>query len=255
MLGLVKDGEQAIAAAQEAGAIAPKLARLRLYLQSWKGAQGALAAARALDRERKGPQARDARLAIAAADAWRRAGDPRRAIGAYSTALFSDPLHANLGLGRVSLAQGDFGQAEASFRAALEAHARAPHGVDDQTEARVGLARALVAKKSFQEAIATLTPSLAADPGAPEPHYWLARAYAERKEEAKARAEADKAIELDDAYADALLLVGDLNKTADPTRAKKAYKRYLELAPDRAPAKNVRKWLASAPKEPEPNLK
>jgi tetratricopeptide (TPR) repeat protein len=218
----------------------------RLVLQSWRGPKEALVAAKALEKERAhGAGAHDARLAIQAANAWRRAGDARKADDDLRAALFGDPLHANLALGRVQLAQSDLSGAEQSFRAALAAWDKGPFGVDDQTEARVGIARALLARKAVPEAITTLVPCAADDPTAPEPRYWLARAYADHGETDKARLEAEKASELDDRYAEAFLLVGDLAKTSDPKRARSAYKKYLDLAPDGAQAKSVKRWLAS----------
>jgi tetratricopeptide (TPR) repeat protein len=244
-LGIVDDSEAAIQDAADSGALAPKIARLRLLLQSWKGPQQALLAARALEKERKGPAARDAALAIAAADAWRRAGDLKKASEDDSAALLGDALHANLGLGRVQLAQNDLTGAEASFKAALAAWDRGPYGVDDQTEARVGLGRSLVARRAFDEAVTTLVPSTTNDAMAPEPHYWLARAYSEKSQLDKARSEAERATQLDDKYADAFALYGDLVRMADPVKAKKAYKRYLELSPDGEKSKAVKIALKS----------
>jgi tetratricopeptide (TPR) repeat protein len=244
-LGVVDQAERALADAADAGAMAPRLGRLKLLLQSWKGPKEALVAAKALEKERRGPAAHDAQLALATANAWRRAGDLRKAGDALREALYGDPLHANLGLGKIQLMQNDMGQAETSFRAALAAWERGPFGVDDQTEARVGLGRALLARKALDEAVATLGPCATADPAAPEPHYWLARVHAERGENDKARTEADKATQLDDRYTEAFLLLGDLTKGAERDRAKKAYRRYLELSPDGEKAKTVKRWLAS----------
>ncbi len=239
-LGVVDESETAITDAADSGALAPKIARLRLLLQSWKGPAQALLAARALEKERRGPALRDAGLAIAAANAWRRAGDLRKASEDLSAALLGDALHANLGLGRVQQMQNDLSGAEASFRAALQAWEHGPYGVDDQTEARVGLARVLIARRAFDEAATTLTPCLTSDAMAPEPHYWLARALSEKSQLDKARVEAERATQLDDKYADAFALYGDLVRMADPVKAKKAYKRYLELAPDGDKSKAVK---------------
>jgi tetratricopeptide (TPR) repeat protein len=242
-LGIVDEGEAAIQAAADAGALAPKTARLKLLASTWKGPQAALLAAKMLEKERKGPAARDARLAIEAGDAWRRGGDPRKASDDYSAALLGDALHANLGLGKVQLAQNDLTGAETSYKAALAAWDRGPYGIDDQTEARVGLARALVARRAFEEAVTTLTPAVTNDVMAPEPHYWLARAYSERSQLEKAREQAEKATQLDDKYADAFALFGDLVRQVDPVKAKKAYKRYLELAPEGDKSKAVKAAL------------
>jgi tetratricopeptide (TPR) repeat protein len=244
-LGLVDEGQKALAAAAEAGALAGRTAHLAEVLRSWKGGAPALQAAKALEKERRGPTLRSARLALDAGNAWRRAGQPRRAADDYSAALYGDPLHANLGLGRLELAQSDWGAAESSFRSALQAWERGPFGVDDQTEARVGLARALLARRSFEEAQKTLVACVSADPRAPEPHLWLARVDAERAQPDEARAEAARAAELDDRYADAWLLVGDLEKSHDAERARRAYRRFLELAPDAPQARAARRSLAS----------
>jgi tetratricopeptide (TPR) repeat protein len=243
-LGVLDDGDASIQAAADAGGLAPKIQRLKLLLSTWKGPQPARVAALTLEKERKkGPAARDARLAITAGDAWRRAGDLRKASDDYSAALLGDPLHANLGLGRVQLQQNDLSGAETSYRAALAAWERGPYGIDDQTEARVGLGRALNARRAFDEAVTTLTPCLTGDPNAPEPHYWLARVLGEKNQVDKARDQAERATQLDDHYADAFALYGDLVKAADPVKAKKAYKRYLELAPEGAQSKAVKASL------------
>ena len=245
-LGLQADGDKALADAVQAGALAGKVARLKTVLASWRSPSEALAAAKQLEKERKGPNLHDARLAIQAADAWRRAGDPKKAGDDLRSALYGDALHANLGLGRIELTGIDPSQAEASFRAALQAWERAPYGVDDRTEARVGLARALLARKAYAEAATVLTPALTDDPTAPEPRYWLARAHADQGQPDLARPHADKAVELDDHYADAWLLVGDLNKSAkSKDKARLAYKKYLELSPDGAQAKAAKKLLAT----------
>jgi Flp pilus assembly protein TadD len=219
------------------------VAHLKLLAQSLKGPKEAAAAAKGLEKLKKGSS--DARLAVQIGNAWRRAGDGRKAADAYRGALLADPLRANLGLGRVELAGGEGQQAELSFRAALAAWDKGPFGVDDKTEARVGLARALLARKASDEAIAALTPSLAEDKLAPEPHYWLARAQQNKGNAEEALKEAQRATELDDEYADAFALLGDLAKPGDKERARRAYKRYLELAPAGDLAKSVKKSLAS----------
>jgi tetratricopeptide (TPR) repeat protein len=244
-LGLTADGERALKDAIDAGALAGKTARLKLDLQSWKGPKEALAAARVLEKQRKGAAAHDASLALAAADAWRRSGDLKRASDDLRAALFGDALHANLGLGRVQLLQNDPVSAEASYRAALDAWQRGPYGVDDQTEARVGLARALLARKSVGDALATLTPCITDDPTAPEPHLWLARAYLAEGKRDQALAQAVRATELDDQYAEAFLLVGELSRSGHRDQAKKAFRRYLELAPSGSEARSIKRTLAS----------
>jgi predicted Zn-dependent protease len=244
-LGLVADAEQAVTAAQEAGVLGQKLARTKLVILSWKGPKEAAVAAKALEKERRGSAAHDARLAIQAANAWRRAGDLKKAGDDLRAALLGDALHANLGLGRVDLASNDYVQAEGAFRAALQAWEKGPYGEDDRTEARVGLARVLYVRKALPEMIKILQECLTDDPQAPEPHYWLARAHQDQGDVDKARAQADKASELDDAYADAFLLVGDLNKgQKDKSKAKKAYQRFLELQPDSPQAKKVKQAIA-----------
>ena len=244
-LGLQKEGEEALQAAADAGALQPKLAHLRAVLAALKSPKDAQLAAKQLELERRGQQAHDARLAVEAADAWRRAGDLKRAGDDYRAALWGDPLHANLGLGRLELAGADPSQAEASFRAALKAWESGPYGLDDQTEARIGLARALFARKAFTEAITTLEPALADDPQAPDPAYWLARAYAESGSPAEARKLAEKATKLDDQFADAHLLLGELTRSTDKAKARVAFKRYLELQPNGEGAKAAKKGLAS----------
>jgi tetratricopeptide (TPR) repeat protein len=198
-----------------------------------------------MEKERKGPALHDARLAIDCADAWRRAGDPRKAGDLLRAALFGDPLHANLGLGRAQMASQQPAEAEASFRAALAAWDKGAFGVDDQTDARIGLARALlVHDPKSKEAAATLDAAVRDDGGSAEAHYWLAKVSAEAGDHDKARANADKAIELDDAYAEALALDGDLWRASNKDKAKKAYKKYLEVAPNGELAKSVRRDLA-----------
>ena len=198
-----------------------------------------------MEKERKGPALHDARLAIDCADAWRRAGDPRKAGDLLRAAMFGDPLHANLGLGRVQMASQQPGEAEQSFRAALAAWDKGAFGVDDQTDARIGLARSLLARDpKNKEAAATLDAAVRDDAGSAEAHYWLAKVSADQGDHDKARAHADKAIELDDAYPEALALDGDLWRSSDKAKAKKAYKKYLEVAPTGPDAKPIRRALA-----------
>jgi tetratricopeptide (TPR) repeat protein len=244
-LGLSDDATKSIKDAEDAGALKSKVDFLRLLVQSWHGPKDALVAAAGLEKLRKGTGAHDARLAIQTADAWRRAGDLKRAGDDLRAALYGDALHANLGLGRVELVSTDPSQAEASFKAALKAWDGGPYGIDDKTEARVGLARALLHRKAAAEAITALEPAFTEDPRAPEPRFWMAKAYLEQTQPDKARPHADKAVELDDTYADAWQLVGDLYRATDKARAKVAYKKYLELQPNAPDAKNVKKILAA----------
>ena len=227
------------------GCAACRVARLKLVAQSWKGPKEAAVAAKALDKERKGPNATDAKLAMATADAYRRAGDVKKAIDTLHTVVDRDPLHINLGIGKLTLSGNDLPAAEVAYRAALAAWDKGPFGVDDRTEARVGLARVQLQKKAAADAVATLTPAIADDPQAPEARYWLARADADLGEGEKARNQAQKATELDDHYSDAFLLLGDLSKADKKDKARAAYARYLELAPNGAQAKQVKKNLAS----------
>ena len=165
-LGHADEGDKALKDATDAGIPAARVAHLKLLLQSWRGPKEALVAAKVMEKERKGPALHDARLAIDCADAWRRAGDPRKAGDLLRAALFGDPLHANLGLGRVQMASQQPAEAEASFRAALAAWDRGAFGVDDQTDARIGLARALLARDpKNKEAAATLDAAVRDDGG------------------------------------------------------------------------------------------
>ena len=91
-----------------------------------------------------------------------------------------------------------------------------------------------------KEAAATLDAAVRDDGGAAEAHYWLAELSAEQGDHDKARAQADKAIELDDAYAEALALDGDLWRASNKDKAKKAYKKYLEVAPNGDQVKTVK---------------
>jgi tetratricopeptide (TPR) repeat protein len=244
-LGHADEGEKALKDAGDAGIPQTRLAHLRLLLQSWRGPKEALVAAKAMEKERKGPALHDARLAIDCADAWRRAGDPRKAGDLLRAAMFGDPLHANLGLGRVQMASQQPGEAEQSFRAALAAWDKGAFGIDDQTDARIGLARSLLARDpKNKEAAATLDAAVRDDAGSAEAHYWLAKVSADQGDHDKARANADKAIELDDAYPEALALDGDLWRASDKSKAKKAYKKYLEVAPSGPDAKAIRRALA-----------
>jgi tetratricopeptide (TPR) repeat protein len=243
-MGHADEGERALKDATDAGVAPARVARLKLVLQSWRGPKEALAAAKALEKERKGPAERDAALTIDAADAWRRAGDLRKAADDLRVALAGDPLRANLQLGRVQLAGGARDEAELSFRAALTAWDKGPFALDDQTDARVGLARTLTQRDpKNKEAITVLEAAAKDDVSAAEPHFWLARAYADAGDPARARSQIDKAVELDDSYAEALALAGDLWRPVDKERARKAYKKYLEVSPSGDQAKLVKRAL------------
>jgi tetratricopeptide (TPR) repeat protein len=242
-LGAVDQGEHAINDAVEAGVPATRVQRLRLELQSWKGPKEALIAAKALEKERKGPAAKDTSLTLSTAHAFRRAGDYKRASELYREALLGDPLHANLGIGRIQLAQNDNAGAESSFRAALDVIGKGQSALDDETEARIGLARALLSRKASSEAAKVLEAAVEKDDLSAEAHYQLARAYQEKNDLEKARTQAERAAGLDDTYADAFVLIGDLNRTSSPERAKSAYKKYLELQPDGEHAKTIKKAI------------
>src|SRR4029079_3146758 len=112
--------------------------------QSWKGPKDALVAAHALDKERKGPAAKDTHLTLVTANVYRRAGELTRRGELFREALMGDALHANLGIGRIQLLQSDAPSAESSFRAVLELAQKGGISRDDETEARVGLGRALL---------------------------------------------------------------------------------------------------------------
>jgi tetratricopeptide (TPR) repeat protein len=244
-LGHADEGDAALKAATDAGIPAARVAHLKLLSQSWRGPGPALAAAKIMEKDRKGPALHDARLAIDCADAYRRGGDPRKAGDLLRAALFGDPLHANLGLGRVQMASQQPGEAEASFRAALAAWEKGAYGVDDQTDARVGLARSLLVRDpKNKEAASVLDAAVRDDGGSAEARYWLAKVSADQGDHDKARAQADKAVELDDAYPEALALDGNLWRSSNKDKAKKAYKKYLEVAPSGADAKAVRHALS-----------
>src|SRR5262249_49522372 len=157
----------------------------------------------------------------------------------------TDQLHPNLGLGRALLSTSDFPGAEAAFRAALAAWPKLPYGTDDSSEALVGLGRALLnqGKKAQAEAVTTLESCRDQHPESAEARYWLAQAYLKKGDLQKARAEADRATSLDDRYAEAWQLLGDLCEKSDRATAARAWKRFLELAPSDPAAKTIRKRL------------
>jgi Tfp pilus assembly protein PilF len=244
-LGQLAEADKLLTSAQAAGAPAPVIARDRLILQAAHGGPAAAAAARQLDKLRKAAP-RDQRLAVAVAEAWRHAGDAKHAAEEFraAAALGADKLHPNLGLGRALLSANDPSGAESAFRAALSAFGGAPYGQEDKTEARVGLGRALLLRRDFSEASSTLEVARDEDAEAPEPRYWLAKAYQEVGESAKARAEVEKAVALDDNYAGAWLLYADLTEKSDKPTASRAIKRYLELIPDGPLTKSLKRRLA-----------
>jgi tetratricopeptide (TPR) repeat protein len=244
-LGRADEGERAIKDALDAGALAARIARLRLILQTWRGPKEAAIAAKALEREHRGAAANDMRLTIDCADAWRRAGDPKRAGDLLRSALFGDPLHANLGLGRLALAANQAQEAEASFRAALASWDKGAFSVDDQTEARIGLARSILMRDpKSKDALELIAAATRDDAASADAHYFYAKTAVQQGDVKGARSHADKAVELDDGYAEAFALDGDLWRQEDREKAKKAYKRYLELSPNGAEAKNVRHALS-----------
>ncbi len=245
-LGLTAEGAESLASASSAkGANSARLARLKLVLESWKGPKEALVAGKAFDKERKGPAANDPQLALWCGDAWRRAGELKHAEESYRAALAGDPLHANLALGKIALAQNQSAVAEGSYRAAIATLTTKSYGREDQSEAHLGLARALLARKASADAMGELDKAIAADPSAPEPHYWMAHVQSDKGQGELAIMEAGRATELDDHYADAFELLGDLTRKGQHDRAKKAYKRYLELKPDGSDAKIVKRQLAA----------
>src|SRR5439155_1682489 len=91
-LGRVDEGDKAIKDAVDAGIAAPKIARLKLLAQSWRGPKEAAVAAKLLEKERHGAAEHDARLAIDVADAYRRAGDLRKAGDLLRAAMFGEAL-------------------------------------------------------------------------------------------------------------------------------------------------------------------
>lgn len=244
-LSQLTEGDKVLTAAQNAGAPAAAIGRDRLILQAARGGAGAANAARALDKLRRSAP-KDQRLALSIAEAWRHAGDGKKAADEFRAAalLGSDKLHPSLGLGRALLQANDAAGAEVAFRAALSAFGGAPYGEEDKTEARVGLGRALLAKKDYADAASTLEAARDEDEGAPEPRFWLAKAYQEVGEAAKARAEVEKAVALDDNYAGAWLLYADLTEKSDKPTAQRALKRYLELVPDGPQTKALKRRLA-----------
>jgi tetratricopeptide (TPR) repeat protein len=169
----------------------------------------------------------------------------KRAADDLRAAMFGDPLHANLGLGRAQLAAGQRDDAEQSFRAALAAWDKGAFGIDDQTDARIGLSRTLLLRDpKSKEAATVLEAAVRDDANSAEAHYWLAKVDAALGNVKEARAQADKAVELDDSYAEALALDGELWRAADKEKAKKAYRKYLEVAPAGEQSKSARRALS-----------
>jgi tetratricopeptide (TPR) repeat protein len=244
-LGQLSDADKLLTAAQTVGAPAQAVARDRLILQAAHGGPAAAGAAKQLGNLRRS-QPKDQRLALAIAEAWRRAGDAKHAAEEFRQAatLGADKLHPNLGLGRSLLQTGDANGAESAFRAALSAFGGAPYGQEDRTEARVGLGRALLARKDYAEASSTLEAARDEDAESPDARYWLAKAYQEVGESAKARTEVEKAVALDDNYAGAWLFYADLTEKSDKPTAARAIKRYLELVPDGPLTKSLKRRLA-----------
>jgi tetratricopeptide (TPR) repeat protein len=245
-LGQLNEADKMLATAQTAGVPAPRIARARLVLASWQKGPTAASAAKGLEKLHKGAP-KDASLAIDAGNAWRRAGDGKKAAEMFKAALGTgkDAFHGNLGLGRALMSLNDFNGAEAAFRAALDASVHAPYGEEDKSEARVGVGRALLGKKAFTDAVGALETARDEDTEAPEPRFWLAKAYAEVNDAPKARAEAERATALDDGYKEAWLLLADLTEKIDKPVAANALKKYLELIGDTPAAKPIKRRLAN----------
>ena len=109
----------------------------------------------------------------------------------------------------------------------------------------MGLARALLLGKAPSDAIATLQPVLTDDPTAPEPRYWLARAHLDASDPAAARPHAEKAVELDDGYVEAWLLLGDLTRATARDRARVAYQKVIAVGPETPQARAAKKALTT----------
>ena len=81
------------------------------------------------------------------------------------------------------------------------------------------------------------------DSGSAEAHYWLAQVSHDQGDHDKARTQADKAVELDDTYAEASSSTAICGARTNKDKAKKAYKKYLEVAPTATEAKAVKRAL------------
>jgi len=119
------------------------------------------------------PRAVNARLQLAIA--LYQKGDPEAAAAELSTALAFSPGNPQIlyHLGRVQALQQQWGQAEASFRQALQ---RDP----SLTKAHVHLALALLGQgqaEKTQEAVSVLQRAVSLSPGSPHPYYALGHAY------------------------------------------------------------------------------
>ncbi len=245
-LGFLEDGEAQLNA--QKGPPSPRLERLRALAQSWKGQKDALLATKTIERLRKGPGASDAKLALSAGEIYRRAGNPKAAETAFGGAVAAEPLRAHLGLGKLALLSGDVAGAETHYRAALDAWEKRPFGNDVRTEARVGLGRALLGKHSLAEASKLLEQALAEDAEASEAAYYLAKVLVEQGDPKAALAKAERACSLDEQFADAFLLVGELAQKGDKSdkdKAKRAYEKFLQLQPNAPQVKTVKKALAA----------
>jgi len=188
-----------------------------------KGTAAASLAVKLLEKDNKTAQGRDTRLVFALADAYRRSGDGKKASATLQTVISADALHANLGLGRLALAAGDSAGAEAAYRAALTAWAKQAYGADDHTDARVGPRSRAALRKGVADARGDLagghrrrsaiSEARSGCAGLPGPKR-------QRQSPRPGRARTD----LDDRYAEAYALLGDLWKGDSKDKARAAYR-------------------------------
>ena len=151
--------------------------------------------------------------------------------------MFGDPLHANLGLGRVQMATNQPADAEASFRAALAAWDKGAFGLDDQTDARIGLARSLHRARPEEQrgARRARVGRRATTAARPRRATGWPRSANDQGDHDKARAQADKAVELDDSYPEALALDGDLWRGVEQGQGEEGLQEVPRGRADRAP--------------------
>ena len=114
----------------------------------------------------------------------------------------------------------------------------------DRAETQGGTLVLQVLGKVPEKAIALLAEALNDDPQAPDPRYWLARAYQDEGQLEEARKAVTRATELDEHFADAFYLLGDLEKNNDKEKARASFKRYLELDPSGSQVKSAKHALA-----------
>ena len=240
-LGFLEDGQAQLA--NQKGPPTPRLERLRALEQSWKGPQEALVATKIIERLRKAA-ATDAKIALSAGEIYRRAGNPKAAEVAFTAALAQEPLRARLGLGKLALQAGNLVGAEKNYRGALEGWEKRPHSTDDRTEARVGLGRSLLGRRALSDAATLLEQTLVDDPEASEAAYYLAKVLLAQGDDKAALRNAERAVLLDEQFADAFLLIGELSQKSEREKAKRAYEKYLQLAPNTPQAKPIKKILA-----------